>query len=171
MRRLLTAVLISGGMLCLPAPAWAGGFVAPYFGVNFSGDTTKNSTVFGGSLGYLGKSAGFEVDFGYAPGFFGDNSRHAEGKCSTFLGNERICGRPHGASPYIALGAGLIRTDISGPTDIFDVHATKNNWGGNIGGGIFIGGGSVTFRGDVRYFKSFDTSGDFPQITGDKLGF
>ena len=38
-------------------------------------------------------------------------------------------------------------------------------------GGLFLGSGKVTFRGDVRYFKSFETSGDFPQITGDKLGF
>ena len=36
---------------------------------------------------------------------------------------------------------------------------------------MFIGSGKVTFRGDVRYFKSFETSGDFPEITGDKLGF
>ena len=75
-------------------------------------------------------------------------------------------------SPYIALGAGLIRTDISGPSDVLDLHATENNWGGNIGGGVMASAaGRSTFRGDVRYFKSFETSGDFPQITGDKLGF
>ena len=85
--------------------------------------------------------------------------------------NVLIGGRHHAVSPYIALGAGLIRTDITGPSDVLDLHATENNWGGNIGGGLFLGSGKVTFRGDVRYFKSFETSGDFPQITGDKLGF
>ena len=46
MRRLLALVLIGGGMLALPAQAWADGHISPHFGVNFSGDTTKNSTVF-----------------------------------------------------------------------------------------------------------------------------
>ena len=87
------------------------------------------------------------------------------------MANVLIGGRHHAVSPYIALGAGLIRTDITGPSDVLDLHATENNWGGNIGGGVFIGSGKVTFRGDVRYFKSFETSGDFPEITGDKLGF
>jgi hypothetical protein len=171
MRRLLAAVLISGAMLTFPAQAWADGYVAPFFGVNFGGDTTKNSTTFGGSLGYLGKSAGFEVDFGYTPDFFGSDTLDVDGKAATLMANVLIGGRHHTVSPYIAIGAGLIRTDISGAGDVLDIHATKNNWGGNIGGGLFIGSGSVTFRGDVRYFKSFDTTGDFPEITGEKLGF
>jgi hypothetical protein len=171
MRRLLAAVLISGAMLTFPAQAWADGYVAPFFGVNFGGDTTKNSTTFGGSLGYLGKSAGFVVDFGYTPDFFGSDTLDVDGKAATVMANVLIGGRHHTVSPYIAIGAGLIRTDISGAGDVLDIHATKNNWGGNIGGGLFIGSGSVTFRGDVRYFKSFDTSGDFPEITGEKLGF
>jgi Outer membrane protein beta-barrel domain len=169
MRRLLAAVLISGGMLTFPAQAWADGYVAPFFGVNFGGDTTKNSTTFGGSLGFLGKTAGFEVDFGYTPDFFGNDSLDVDGKTATVMGNVLIGGRHHGASPYIALGAGLIRTNLDDPTHVF--NETKNNWGGNIGGGVFIGSGKVTFRGDVRYFKSFDTTSDFPEITGEKLGF
>jgi hypothetical protein len=171
MRRLLAAVLISGGLLGLPARAWAEGYVSPFIGVNFGGDTTKNSTTFGGSLGYLGHAAGFEVDFGYTPSFFGDDTLDVDGKTATLMANLLIGGKHHGASPYIALGAGLIRTDINGAEDVFDIHATKNNWGGNIGGGLFIGNGPVTFRGDIRYFKSFDTTSNFPEITGEKLGF
>ena len=172
MRRLLAAVLISGGMLCLPAPAWADGFIAPYFGVNFSGDTTKNSLNFGGSLGFLGKSAGFEVDFGYTPDFFGNDPLQVDGKATTLMSNVLVGGRRHGASPYIVIGVGLIRTDVSGVADILDIHATKNNWGGDIGGGMFVGSGKVTFRGDVRYFKSFESFGHITEIiTGDKLGF
>jgi aromatic-L-amino-acid decarboxylase len=135
MRRLLALVLIGGGMLALPAQAWADGFISPYFGVNFSGDTTKNSTVFGGSLGFLGKSAGFEVDFGYTPDFFGDDTLDVDGKTATLMANVLVGGRHHTVSPYIALGAGLIRTDITGPSDVLDLHATENNWGGNIGAG------------------------------------
>ena len=118
MRRLLALVLIGGGMLALPAQAWADGFISPYFGVNFSGDTTKNSTVFGGSLGFLGKAAGFEVDFGYTPDFFGSDTLDVDGKTATLMANVLIGGRNHTFSPYIALGAGLIRTDISSPADV-----------------------------------------------------
>jgi Outer membrane protein beta-barrel domain len=173
MRRLAASVLVLGAFVAVPSTARADGYVAPFVGVNFGGDTTKNSTVFGGSLGYLGRSAGVEADFGYSPSFFGDTTtiHVSDGKVATLMGNILIGGRHHGASPYLALGAGLIRTNIDAATDIFDIHQTKNNWGGNIGGGLFIGSGPVTFRADVRYFKSFNTSGDFPSITGDKLGF
>ena len=47
MRRLLALVLIGGGMLALPAQAWADGYISPYFGVNFSG---------GGGFGFLARS-------------------------------------------------------------------------------------------------------------------
>jgi hypothetical protein len=173
MRRLAAGLLVLGGLVALPATARADGFVAPFLGVNFGGDSTKNSTVFGGSIGFLGHGAGVEADFGYTPSFFGDTSTVtiSDGKVGSLMGNLLIGGRHRGASPYIALGAGLIRTNITGATDVFDIHETKNNWGGNIGGGLFIGSGSVTFRGDVRYFKSFETSGNFPEITGSKLGF
>ena len=173
MRRLAAGVMVFGALMAAPSVARADGFIAPFVGVNFGGDTTKNSTPFGGSIGFLGHSAGIEADFGYTPSFFGDTPTiHVnDGKVATIMGNLLIGGRHHGASPYIALGAGLIRTNLTGLKDAIDISETKNNWGGNIGGGLFIGSGPVTFRGDIRYFKSFDTTGDFPEITGDKLGF
>jgi hypothetical protein len=172
MKRLLMSALIAGaGLMAVPTVARADGYLSPYVGVNFSGDTTKTSTVYGGSLGYLGHSAGFELDYGYTPSFFGSDTLDVDGKVSTLMGNLLIGGRHQGFSPYVALGAGLIRTNVSGVFDVFKIDEVHNNWGGNIGGGAFIGGRSLTFRGDIRYFKSFDTSGDFPQITGNKLGF
>jgi hypothetical protein len=173
MRRLAAGVLVTGLVMALPSAARADGFVSPYVGVNFSGDTTKSSTAFGGSIGFLGHTAGVEADFGYTPSFFGDTATiHVnDGKVATIMGSILIGGRHHGASPYLAIGAGLIRTNISGVQDAFDINQTKNNWGGNFGGGLFIGSGPVTFRADARYFKSFDTSGDFPELTGNKLGF
>ena len=98
MRRLLALVLIGGGMLALPAQAWADGYISPYFGVNFSGDTTKNSTVFGGSLGFLGKAAGFEVDFGYTPDFFGSDTLDVDGKTATLMANVLVGGKHHTVS-------------------------------------------------------------------------
>src|SRR5262245_45140676 len=135
MRRLAAGVLAMGIVVTLPSVARADGFVAPYLGINFGGDTTKNSTVFGGSLGFIGHTAGIEADFGYTPSFFGDTTtiHVSDGKVATIMGNILIGGRHKGASPYLALGAGLIRTNITGVQDAFDIHQTKNNWGGNFG--------------------------------------
>jgi hypothetical protein len=172
MKRLFTSVLVIGSLLLAwPSAARAEGYLSPYAGVNFGGDTTQKSTAFGGSLGALGHSAGFELDYSYTPKFFGNDSLDVDGKVATFMGNILLGGRQHGVSPYVILGAGLIRTDINSATDVFNIKETKNNWGGDIGGGAFIGSGKVTVRADVRYFKSFDTSGSFPEVTGNKLGF
>ena len=69
MRRLAAGVMVLGALVATPSVARADGFIAPFVGVNFGGDTTKNSTPFGGSLGFLGHTAGVELDFGYTPNF------------------------------------------------------------------------------------------------------
>ena len=171
MKKVLPFLLTLGVLAAMPAAAYADGYLAPAVGVNFGGDTTKNSTTFGGALGYLGKTGGFEVDFGYTPDFFGTDTLEVDGKVATLMGNFLVGGRRKGASPYLALGAGLIRTNIDGPAAVLNIHETKNNWGGNVGGGLFIGSGPITFRGDVRYFKAFDTSSLLAELSGDKLGF
>ena len=74
MRRLAAGVMVLGALIATPSTARADGFVAPFVGINFGGDTTKNSTPFGGSLGFMGHTAGVEVDFGYTPSFFGDTA-------------------------------------------------------------------------------------------------
>jgi hypothetical protein len=135
-------------MRIYPTQARADGDVAPFFGGNVGGETRKNSTTFGGSLGFLGKTAGFEVDFGYTPDFFGNDSLDVDGKTATVMGNVLIGGRHHGASPYIALGAGLIRKNLDDPTHVFNQR--KNNWGGGVGGKSYRQR-KVTFRGDVHY--------------------
>ena len=60
--------------------------------------------------------------------------------------------------------------------DVLDVEASKNNWGGNVGGGFFAGGRSLTLRADLRYFRAFDFDDglDFERDLGildDTLGF
>ena len=156
-----------------PSIATAGGFLSPYIGVNFGADTTKKSTLYGGALGFLGKNGGVEFDVAYTPKFFGDDTLDLDGKLATVMGNVLIGGRHKGFSPYLAFGAGLIRTNISVFSDVFDGEAAKNNLGGNVGGGFFVGSKSVTVRADVRYFRAFSyESGlsDF-DITADKLSF
>jgi hypothetical protein len=171
MHRLILSTLVASTLVAIPARARADGFISPYVGVNFGGDTTKKSTVVGGALGVLGKSAGFEVDFGYTPDFFANDTFDVNGKVATLMGNLLIGGRHQGVSPYVALGAGLIRTDVEVLSDVLNFSGAKNSFGGNVGGGLFIGKGPVTVRGDIRYYRAFDTA-DFPaEILNDKLGF
>ncbi len=165
-----SAFVIALTVLCVPAPAVADGFISPYLGVNFGADTTKKSTVFGGALGFIGDNGGFELDFGYTPDFLGEDDEAIEGKVVTAMANILIGGRRSGFAPYVAVGGGVIRTSIN--DDLFDVDAAKNSFGGNVGGGFFAGGGSVTFRADARYFRAFDYDGfDEFDFTQDKLSF
>ena len=54
------------------------------------------------------------------------------------------------------------------------MEASKNNWGGNVGGGFFVGAATVTVRGDVRYFRAFNFDDGMSfhlSIIDDTLGF
>jgi len=179
MKRLMAIVLTAAAALVThPAVARADGFLSPFIGVNFSGDTIKNTTVYGGSLGFNGAKAGFEIDFGYTPEFFGDEEFGVDGKMVTLMGNMLLGGNRGGFSPYLVFGGGLIRTDINVVDDVVDVDAAKNSFGGNVGAGFFAGGQSFKIRTDVRYFRAFDFEGgldldldlDLPFVEG-TLGF
>jgi Outer membrane protein beta-barrel domain len=176
MKRLMAFVLVAAAVLTVPAVASADGFLSPYIGVNFGGDTTENTTVYGGALGFVGQKAGFEIDFGYTPEFFADETLGVDGKLVTVMGNVILGGRRGGFSPYFAFGGGLIRTNISVVDDVLDLEAAKNSFGGNVGAGFFAGGRSLTLRADVRYFRAFDFDDGFDfdldlGIIDDTLGF
>jgi len=172
MKRLMAFFFAGAAVLAAPAAAGADGFLSPYIGVNFGGDTVKKSTVYGGAIGFFGQKSGFEVDFGYTPEFFGDDTLDVDGKLVTLTGNVLLGGRRPGFSPYIALGGGLIRTNITVLSDVADLEAAKNSFGGDIGGGFFAGGKSVTMRADVRYFRAFNfDDGLGLDVIKDTLGF
>jgi Outer membrane protein beta-barrel domain len=176
MKRLMVSVLAAAAVLTVPTAASADGFLSPYIGVNFGGDTTKKTTVYGGALGFMGQKAGFELDFGYTPEFFADEDFGVDGKLVTAMGNIILGGRRGGFSPYFVFGGGLIRTNISVVDDVLDVEAAKNSFGGNVGAGFFAGGSSFTLRADIRYFRAFDFDDglDFDLDLGiidDTLGF
>lgn len=171
-RPFLTFVLAAATVAASAAPARADGFLSPWIGVNFGGETTEKSTAFGGALGFMGEKGGFEIDFGYTPEFFASDTFDVDGKLATVMGNFLIGGRRSGFSPYVAFGGGLIRTNITVIGDVADLEAAKNSFGGNIGGGFFAGGKNVTIRGDVRYFRAFDFDDGFDlDVVEDTLGF
>ena len=176
MNRLMASVLTAAALLAAPAVATADGFLSPFIGVNFGGNTSDKSTVCGGALGFMGQKSGFEIDFGYTSEFFGDDTFDVNGKVVTLMGNVILGGKRGGFSPYVAFGGGLIRTKIDAIDDVLDVEASKNNFGGDVGVGFFAGGKSLTLRADVRYFRAFnfDDGIDFDLDLGiidDTLGF
>jgi len=171
MRHLLASILVTVIAAAAPAAASADGFLSPYIGVNFSGDTTEKSTVYGGSLGFMGQKAGFEIDFGYTPEFFGEDLG-VDSKVVTLMGNIMVGGRRGGFSPYFVFGGGLIRTNIEVIDDVLDLEAARNSFGGDVGAGFFAGGRSFTVRGDIRYFRAFDfEDGLNLDIIEDTLGY
>lgn len=168
--RILTAAAFALA-LAWPAPARADVFLTPYAGVNFAGSTIDKRTNFGASLTWLGSSGfGLEVDMGFIPDFFapkdleldllGDNS------VTTLMGNI-VFGRGRGAvQPYVSAGAGLMRSQVGSFGEFFET--TDNSFGVNAGAGVRVGGGRLSVRGDVRYFRNVSDVDD--AILEDVLG-
>ena len=147
MNRLMASFLTAAALLAAPAVATADGFISPFIGANFGGNTSEKTTVWGGAIGFVGSKAGFEFDFGYTSEFFADEAFGVDGKLVTVMGNVMLGGgKSSGFSPYIAFGGGLIRTNISVIGDVLDVEAAKNSLGGDVGVGFFAGGKSLTLR-------------------------
>jgi opacity protein-like surface antigen len=158
---IVPAALLVGALVSTPAAAQG---LTPFFGTSFGGETTENRYVYGAVLGF-GSGAGLDIDFGYAPNFFGDDDPfgNLDGKLNitTLMFNIRFGGgKPSGVSPFVSGGAGLMRGSISSPGDLFD-SVTRNDFALNAGGGLtgyFTS--HVGLRGDLRYFRSLQGDSD-----------
>ena len=156
MRNAIIPALLFSALVSAPAAAQT--TLTPFFGATFGGETTENRYVYGGVLGF-GSGAGFDIDFGYAPNFFGDDDPfgNLDGKLNitTLMFNIRFGGnKPSGVSPFVSGGAGLMRGSVSSPGDLFD-EVTRNDFALNAGGGLTgFFNDNVGLRGDIRYFRS-----------------
>jgi opacity protein-like surface antigen len=169
LKRVLFAVVL-GGLMSIPAQARADWIFTPFIGANLHQDDdtlgvdTKNGTVnFGASLAWMGAGVfGVELDFGYAPNFFEqENASTFDGNVTTLMGN-LIVGIPIGGQtgggvrPYVSGGVGLIKSRLDDVEDFFDVD--ESSFGINAGGGVMIFfTDGVGIRGDLRYFRSFNS--------------
>lgn len=158
---LTTAFLLS---LATATTASAQGFVTPYIGYDFSGDSgcpelfdsdcEDRHTNFGVAVGALGGLFGFELDFGYAPNFFGETTDQ-NSNVLTLMGNVMIGPKIGPVQPYVLAGLGLIKTDFEFSA-FPELDSDNNKFGYDLGGGLMIFfGDHVGIRGDVRYFHSF----------------
>ena len=150
-----------------PASASAQGFISPFIGFNFGGDSgcitatncedrDSNFGVSGGKLWALG---GLEVDFGYARNFFGESeTEDSETSVLTFMTNVVIGPKIGPVRPYILGGVGLIKSHVE--LTLGSVLDSSNNFGWDMGGGLMIMfGRHIGVRGDMRVFRTFDDVG------------
>jgi opacity protein-like surface antigen len=143
------------------APARAQGFISPFAGFNFGGDSANCVSLtncserrlnWGASLGKTNGVFGIEEDIAYAPDFFG-KTPGTNNAVLTVMSNLMIVVPAGPIQPYALIGLGLIRSHVESVTSL---TLNKNTLGYDIGGGINIFlTHSVGVRGDVRHMHTF----------------
>jgi len=145
-------------------PLRAEGFVTPFYGYNFGGDSSNCPTIstcedkrtnFGVSFGSMGTVFGFEEDLSFAKDFFG-TVPNVDNSVFTLMSNLLIGIGRGPVQPYVLVGAGLVRSHVA--VSVSQFSADNNSLGYDIGGGV---NGYVTrhvgIRGDVRHFHTLQT--------------
>jgi opacity protein-like surface antigen len=157
----LFLILAFGACALTARPASAQGFVSPFIGFDYGGDSgcptasdceNKHSNL-GVSGGKLGAIAGAEVEFAYARDFFGDTPG-VDTSVLTLMTNVIVGPRIGVIRPFVLGGVGLIKSHVE--LDAGSLLDSSSNFGWNIGGGVMLMFGEhVGVRGDIRRFKSF----------------
>ena len=144
-------------------PARADGFITPYLGYNFGGDSANCQTLtnceekhanFGVSLGSASGAFGLEEDLGYAKNFFA-SVPGAENNVFVAMTNLMAGVFAGPVQPFVLAGVGLIRTHVS--LDPTSTGASTNNaFGYDLGGGVSgFFSQHLGIRGDLRHFHTF----------------
>jgi opacity protein-like surface antigen len=144
------------------APARAQGFISPFIGYDFGGDSgcpdvtgcEDKKLNWGVSFGTVGP-IGFEEEFAYAHNFFGD----VEGQSSsvlTLMSNLMIAPAIGPVHPYVLGGIGLMKTNVDFDSSSSLLSTSNNSAAWDIGAGIMgFFGPHVGLRGEIRHFRSF----------------
>lgn len=167
LRRLIVTGLAALGLVAASAaPARADWMLTPFLGVTFGGDTTNQRPTYGAAITWMaGGVVGFEIDGAISPDLLdtddGLDLGVSESNVSTLMANV-VVGAPLGAPgvrPYASGGIGLIRASAGTVGEFFDVD--DNSFGVNAGVGL-VGFVREHFglRGDLRYFRSLQDSGN-----------
>lgn len=156
------------------ADARAEGFITPFVGYNFGGDSANclsltncqdKRTNYGVSFGSL-SGFGFEEDISYAKDFFG-SAPGSDNAVFTAMTNLLISVPAGPVHPYVVAGLGLIHPHVSGSVSSI-ANFDKNSAGYDFGGGLHIIFGRVGVRGDLRRFKTLQ---DIPLFTNQPLEY
>jgi hypothetical protein len=142
-------------------PARADGFISPYLGYNFGGDSDNCASLrncqekrnnWGVSFGSTHGIFGFEEDIAYASDFFGKTPGVSNGVL-TVMSNLMVVIPAGPIQPYGIVGLGLIRPHMK--LDAASLSLDQNTLGYDIGAGlnIFLVHG-FGVRGDVRHLHT-----------------
>lgn len=154
-------ILATGALALTPTPAAAQGFISPFIGFNYGGDSgcptatnceNKHSNL-GVSFGKLGVIGGGEFEFAYARNFFGDTPG-VDNNVLTLFGNVIVGPKIGLIRPYVTGGLGLIKSRVE--LTAGSLLDASNNFGWDIGGGLMLMfGDHIGVRGDIKRFQSF----------------
>ena len=164
-------------LVSAPAVARADGYVSPFIGVNAENNSGNGRANFGVNAGGMGAGIiGGELDFGYAPSFFGNQGTYGSNYVMDLMGNVIVgipIGGTHGAGvrPYGTIGLGLLRSQVTGGVNGL-VETSNNDWGLNAGAGVmgFLSD-HVGLRGDLRYFRNFNDNSQISVPGGVNIDF
>ncbi len=161
MRTLQSLALAVALLTVAAAPARADGFVTPFYGFNYGGDSSNcpaltscedKRTNFGISFGRMGSVFGFEEDIAWARDFFG-KAPNVDNSVFTLMSNLLIGVGAGPVQPYVLVGTGLIRPHAS--FDLTKFSTEQNALGYDIGGGVnAYFSQHVGIRGDVRHLHT-----------------
>jgi hypothetical protein len=169
-------------ILIAPSVAAAQGYITPFIGGNFGGDTgttldqSINDTsqlAFGVRLGAMAHGVfGAEADIGYTPNFYGLGSIFSASNVLTVMGN-LVVGIPAGpVRPYVTGGVGIIRRNIDVSSIESLVSFTDTQFACDIGGGLnILFSRHVGINGDLRYFRNLTTGNSLLDVTSQKFNF
>ena len=162
-------------LLVMPsAPARADGFLTPFIGDNFGGDSSTcagqtdcrpRRTNYGVSVGAMGTSVGFEEDLNYTKDFFGATPG-AENAVFSAMSNLLFPGGGGRIRSYIVSGVGIVRLRVSLNHTSVDRNVIAYDWGGGVNGYFTK---HVGIRVDVRRFRTWQDVNML--LMNGKLGF
>jgi len=170
MRLLRVLVLFGAVLAALPASARADGYVAPFIGANFGGETgrplnvsvkDRNHLTYGGTLGFMGGGVfGVELDFSYTKNFYPTTvAQDGSNNLVTFM-PALVLGVPLGGQkgggvrPFGLAGIGLVKRDVDFGGSFPDV--SENDLAYSLGGGVMgFFSDHIGVRGEYRYTRNF----------------
>src|SRR5438876_9302847 len=177
MRWVHILALASAIALVSASPVRADGFVTPYIGFNFGGDSAnclslsnceEKRTNVGVTVGSTHGIFGIEADFGYAPHFFGETPGQ-NNSVFHFMTDFMVLVPAGPIQPYAFIGLGLIRPHAT--FSVTNLSLSQNAFGNDLGGGLNLYfSRKAGLHGELRHLRTFNdvTLGVF---RNDKLDF
>jgi len=143
-------------------PARADGFLSPFLGFNYGGDSPNCATLtgcndkrvnWGVGLGATGGIFGFEEELAYAPNFFGTSG--PDNAVLTLMSNMLVVIPAGPVQPYGLIGVGLVRPHAQLNAASL-ASSDQNTLGWDIGGGVNIYlVHAFGIRGDLLHIRTF----------------